>query len=933
MVPLHPERLRCERLSDPLAVAEPRPRLSWIVRGDGRGQRQTAYRVTVAGSRDELLAARGLLWDSGRVAGDTLHADYDGLPLAPGQRVWWRVMVWDRDGVVGPASAPARWGAALATTPWPADWIGHGHPWSPAQPPSGDDLDPLANAELTAALLRTSFPIDRPVARATAYATARGVYRLQLNGRRVGSEELAPGWTDYRQRIHYQAHDVTDHLRAGENALGVLLGEGWYAGFVGFSTKQRGAHYGNRPSVLVQLRIEFEDGTVTTVGSGPEWRTSDGPIVASDLQMGERYDVRREQPGWDGPGFDDTDWAPAVLHEPTEAKLEPEPCEPIRKVQELAPVAVSEPRPGHHVFDLGQNLVGWARLRIPSPADDPTPDGTTVRLRFAEALEPDGTLYTENLRGAQACDVVHLRGGEPHVFEPHFTSHGFRYVEVTGLPRTPAAEDLTACVLHTDARWSGSFACSDPLLNQLQSNVEWGQRGNFVGLPTDCPQRDERLGWLADAQVFCRTACLNMDLSAFFPRWLQDVRDAQTADGIFPDVAPLPPRQDSLSHGAPGWADAGVIVPWLVWSAYGDERVLARSFASIDAWLAHLERENPTYVRDAARHNDYGDWLNVGADTPRDLLATAYWALDVGLAARIADVLGRDADAARYRAVGARIAAAFVDRFVRPDGSLRTPTQTGYLLALHAELLPESLRPEAVARLVADIGEHGGRLTTGFLGVGLLCPVLTEHGHAELAYDLALQEQYPSWGYTIRHGATTMWERWDGWTAEHGFQSPNMNSFNHYAFGAVGEWLHRHVAGLDVEPDVAGHAQLLIRPHVDERLAWARASYDGVRGPTAAGWRHERDRLTIEVSVPPSSTATVLVPLDDPALLLEGGMPAETVPGVTVTGVRDGRTAVAIGSGQYRFSAPWPAGPPQARECTPIGAAASTTLEDPRGDD
>ncbi|EHN10146.1 Alfa-L-rhamnosidase [Patulibacter medicamentivorans] len=928
---LHAERLRCERLEDPLAVGARAPRLSWIVRGPGRDQYQTGYRITVAADPDDLLAERSLAWDSGLVAGDeTLAVTYGGPAPAAGERLHWRVQLWDRDGRPGRPSAIGSWGAGLPARAWRASWIGHGHPWRATQPPSGDDLDLLTNAELTAALLRTTFRIDRPVVRATLYATARGLYRLQLNGERVGDEELAPGWTDYRRRIHYRAHDVTSLLRDGENALGVLLGEGWYAGFVGFSPKQRGAHYGNRPSALVHLRVEHLDGSRTTVSSDGSWRASDGPVVCSDLQLGERYDARREAPGWDRPGFDDRDWEPVVLHEPTDARLLPDPAEPIRRVADLTPVALDQPRPGEWVFDLGQNMVGRTRLRIPGP----TAPGTVVQLRFAEARHPDGTLYTENLRGAQdCCDVVVPRGDGDTLFEPCFTTHGFRYVAVTGLPAPPALDDLTGVVLHSDVRRSASFACSHELLNRIDRNVEWSLRGNLVGLPTDCPQRDERLGWLADVQVIGDTACRGFDLSAFLPRWLTEVRDAQTADGIFPDVAPVPPRQASLSRGAPGWGDAGVLVPWTAWCAYGDRRLLEDSWESMERWMAHLERANPGRLRHAQRHNDYGDWLNVGADTPRELLATAYWALDARLMARIADLLGRPADGERYRRLHREIADAFVAAFVAADGTLHQPTQTGYLLALRAGVLPERLRAGAVAGLVADIAARGGRLSTGFLGSGLLCPVLSEHGHATLAYDLALSQEHPSWGASIRHGATTMWERWDGWTPEHGFQSPNMNSFNHYAFGAIGEWLHRHVAGLDADPDVPGEGQLLIRPQLDERLTWARASSDGVRGPARAGWARVGDRLTVTVEVPPNCRATVLIPGSDPAALREGDGPAADAEGVAVRGVDDDRIVVAIGSGSYAFTAPWPTAPPAVDARPTTGVAAPTTPEEHRGHD
>jgi alpha-L-rhamnosidase len=905
---LRGERLRCERLADPLAVGTAAPRLSWLLGpaaggagarggrpgapstagGVSRGQRQTAWRVRAAATCEDLRAGRDLIWDSGRQEGEALAAAWGGRPLAPGERVVWYVTVWDRDDAPGPPSAPARFGAGIAD--WRgAEWIGHGHPWAEHSPPSGEQLDPLHTYGISSALLRTGFELTRPVVRATAYATARGVYRLRLNGARVGDHELAPGWTDYRRRIHYQAFDVTGLLRPGANALGVELGEGWYAGFLGWMAKKAGGHYGDRPSALVLLEVEHDDGSVATVVSDGGWQATRGPRVHSDLQMGERFDARLHEPGWAEPGFEAAAWETVVVHAPPAAAvLEPQPCEPVRVVRELTPVGLREAAPGRWVFDLGQNLTGWARLRAAGPR------GTVVTLRFGEALADDGTVYVENLRTAAARDVFVLAGSEgAETFEPAFTFHGFRYVEVSGLAAPPRIEDLTARVVHSDAPWAGSFSCSHELLNAIERNVEWGQRGNFLSIPTDCPQRDERLGWLADTQVFAATALRTMDCSAFLGKWLQDVRDAQAPDGAFPDVAPLPPDYHALSHGAPGWGDAGVLVPWEVYRACGDRDVLARAWPSMVRWMDHLAALNPGGLRRAGLYNSYGDWLDVGVQTDKALLATAYWALDALTMAKAARALGRlDPEVAAWEALHARIAAAFRAEWAEGGddgaggaaggGPLRgaVATQTACLLALRAELLPEHQRPALAGQLADDVIARGRRLSTGFLGTGLICPVLTEHGHAALAYDLALAETFPSWGATIRNGATTMWERWDGWTPEHGFASPNMNSFNHYAFGAVGEWLHRCVAGLDQHPGSAGWSHVQVRPHVDERLRWARAEHHSPRGLVRAGWERSGEELTLAAELPPGAVGTVHVP---------------------------GGEAVEVASGRHVLTAPWPA--------------------------
>ncbi|MDW5592748.1 glycoside hydrolase family 78 protein [Conexibacter stalactiti] len=910
---LRGERLRCERLVDPLAIAAAAPRLSWIAApageggGAGRGARQTSYRVRAAATRAALLAGEQLIWDSGRVvSGDALAVAWGGRPLAPGERVVWDVTLWDQHGEAGPRSVPASF--AAAPEEWGgAQWIGHGHPWAEHTPASGAELDPLHNMGMTSALLRTRFALSgAPVVRATAYATARGLYRLRLNGARVGDHELAPGWTDYRRRIHYQAFDVTDHLRDGDNALGVELGEGWYAGYVGWMMKKAGGHYGQRPSALVQLVIEHADGTLTRIVSDASWRGTRGPRLYSDLQHGERYDARDAERGWDDSGFDHSRWQAVVVHAPPErALLQPQPCEPARVTRELPAVALSEPQPGRWIFDLGQNMVGWARLRAAGPR------GTTITLRFGEMLAADGTLYAENLRTAAQRDTFVLSGdpsGGAESFEPAFTVHGFRFVEVSGLAERPRLEDLTGRVVHSDAPWAGAFACSDELLNALARNAEWGQRGNFLSIPTDCPQRDERLGWLADTQVFAATALRNMDCTAFLAKWLQDVRDAQADDGAFPDVAPLPPDYDVLSHGAPGWGDAGVIVPWLVWQASGDRRVLEQAYPSMERWMAHIAEGNRDYVRRNALYNSYGDWLNVDAVTDKALLATAYWALDARLLAEIARDLGRmEREVARWQALHARVAAAFRATWLDGDGRLRSEvaTQTACLLALHAELLDgEAQRAAVAAQLADDVLARGRHLSTGFLGTGLLCPVLTEHGYAELAYDLALADTAPSWGAQVRAGATTTWERWDGWSEADGFASPNMNSFNHYAFGAIGEWLHRHVAGLDQEPGSAGWAHVRIRPFPDPRLSWARAEHASPRGPVRSGWELVDDELALDVEIPPGARATVHVPAADPAQVREGGRPLADAPGVVLAGAADGRVLVEVPAGRYVFTAP-----------------------------
>ncbi len=877
-------RLSCELRTDPLGVDTPRPRLGWIVESAERDQRQAAYQILAAGRREDLTPERADLWDSGRVESDrTISVLYDGAALVSGQECFWTVRAWDRDGCASEWAAPGLWQMGLL---FPDDWHGRWISFFAGQP----------HLDLTAPpFLRREFAVTKPIALATLTATARGVYVPSINGRRVGDAHFAPGWTDYRKRLAYQTYDVTSLLRQGVNALGVVLGDGWYAGYIGYAgpgARQR-AHYGERTQFLAQLNIEYADGSRLSLGTDEGWKGIVGPILCSDMLMGETYDARAQMPGWDTPGYDDTDWRPVTVERALgEVPLVAQPDPPVRVTEELAPRTISEPTPGTHLFDLGQNMVGWVRLRVQGLA------GTIVRLRFGEMLQPDGTLYVANLRSAKATDTYILKGEGTETWEPSFTFHGFRYVEVTGYPGTPGPDAVTGIVLHSDIPRTGTFACSDPMVNQLVSNIDWGQRGNFLSVPTDCPQRDERLGWMGDAQIFVRTAAANRDVAAFFEKWMDDVVDAQGTEGGFPDIAP---RLVNESDGAPAWGDAGVIVPWTISQVYGDAHILERHYGAMAHWMDSLDSANPDGLWEHRRGNDYGDWLSIDADTPKDVLATAYFAYDASLMARIARALGKADDGVKYDALYEKVRAAFNAAFVTDDSRIQGDTQTCYVLALRFDLLPEDKRAAAARHLVDDIATHGGHLSTGFVGVGYLCPVLTEAGYNDVAYQLLLNDTFPSWGYSIKHGATTIWERWDGWTADKGFQDVGMNSFNHYSLGSVGEWLQRYVAGIDLDPDRPGFAHVLIRPHPGPGLTYARAEYQSVRGRIVSGWVKEGGGLTLDVTLPANTTATVSVPAPAHATVTEGGRPLDGGEGVTPLS-RDAHAVVCrVGSGTYRF--------------------------------
>ncbi len=895
---IQPVHLKCEYRVDPLGIDERTPRLSWALQAEERGQTQSAYRILVAASEEELEAEENLLWDSGRVeSGRTIGVEYEGEALQSGSQCVWKVCVWDGAGNPSPYSCPAVFETSLLErSDWEGTWISAGKgPAGDMEPPSGEEYDDLANGLAPSPYLRKEFPLHKPVRRARLYTTARGVYELYLNGNRIGEDVLAPGWTDYDRRVQYQTYDIKPLLAEGPNALGAVLGDGWFAGFVGFDPKHRGALYGPRPQLLAQLNVEYEDGTTESLATDGSWSCSTGPILFSDLLMGESYDARREMPGWAGLGFDDSGWYEVEAEEIGDTNLVAQPDEGVRVIEELEAKTVTEPESGHYVFDLGRNMVGWVRLEVEGEA------GTKVTLRHAEALNPDGTVYTTNLRSARATDNYVLGGGGEEVYEPRFTFHGFRYVEVTGYPGEPPLGAVTGRVVHSATPPSGSFECSSPMVNKLQENIVWGQRGNFLSVPTDCPQRDERLGWTGDAQVFVRTAAFNMDVATFFEKWMADVEDAQSPEGAFPDVAPLLSGSGliDLRWGAPAWGDAGVIVPWTIYRTYDDTRIVERHYDAMARWMEYLYEANPDLIRKNRMGNNYGDWLSPKGDlTPKDLLATAYWAYDAKLMAEMAGATGRNEDAREYRDLHENIKAAFEEAYVSPDGRIKGDTQTGYLLALHMELLPEDLRSSAAEHLVRTIEREDWHLTTGFAGVGYLCPVLTEAGYTEVAYRLLENETYPSWGYTLKNGATTIWERWDGWTEENGFQSPNMNSFNHYSLGSVGEWLYRYVAGIDLgEP---GYGRIVIRPRPGGSLTHARADYDSVRGRISSSWRIEDGRFVLQVLIPPNAKATVHMPSTDD--VSEGGGPLDEADGVEFLRAGDGETVLYVGSGRYEFA-------------------------------
>ena len=732
--------------------------------------------------------------------------------------------------------------------------------------------------------LRKSFLVNKPIKRAIVYASALGLYELQINGKRVGGDYFTPGWTDYTKRVYYQTYDVTDLLTRSGNAIGAILADGWYAGYIGFGKKRE--HYGSEPRLFVQLEIEHSDGTRQVVATDDSWKASYGPILEADFLMGETYDSRKETPDWCTYWFNDASWDSVAVTDQIDAMIQAYPGVTVKKILEIDAKKITEPKKDVYVFDMDQNFAGWVRLKASGQA------GTKIVLRFAEMLNPDGTIYTTNLREARCTDTYVLKGTGEEIWEPRFTYHGFRYVEVTGYPGKPQIDAIIGVVVYSDTPRVGFFECSNPMVNQLYKNIVWGQRSNFIEVPTDCPQRDERLGWTGDAQIFIRTATYNMDVAAFFTKWLVDLEDAQSPEGAFPDVAP---RKVAMGDGTAAWGDAGVICPWTIYKVYGDKRVIEKHFESMKKWIAYLKAHSKGFLRPA---RGYGDWVSIASDTPKDVIATAYFAYSTRLLSKMAAVIGRDIEAKIYEELFIKIKNAFNEAYVSEDARIKGETQTCYLLGLYFDLLPPDKRQQAADHLVERIKAKDWHLSTGFVGLSYLLPTLTETGNLDVAYRLLFNDTFPSWGYSIKNGATTIWERWDGWTEEKGFQDPGMNSFNHYAFGSVGRWLFNTVAGIDT--DGPGYKKIIIHPQPGG-ITSAKATYESINGKIVSGWQLKDGTFTLNVTVPANTSAKVYIPAESAKSITESGKPATKAKGVRFLQIKQGTAVFVIGSGQYHF--------------------------------
>lgn len=931
---MKPVALRTEYLVNPDGVESTAPRLQWQLDSEKRGARQTAYRILVASSQRALASHTGDLWDSGRVESDaTTQIAYAGKPLQTGQACFWKVQVWDENGKRTGWSESARWSMGLlAAADWKAEWISY------------QDTSPLHTNrnELflpTPRYYRKGFIATRPVKRAMLHFSALGLADFHLNGKPVSDGYFESGWADYHQRAYYRTHDVTKLLAGGQNWLGAVVTEGWYSGYVGYGLlvgygpNRAGRYfYGKTPAVIAQLHIEYADGTRETVVTDSTWQVSaDGPIREADLIMGESFDARRERTDWGSVnGAKDWHWAQAIraaddgstkaqfydncgereveLGFQRPPKLQAYAAPPIRVTQELKAQRLTEPQPGVYIFDLGQNFAGNIRLKVKGAA------GQQLKIRYGEMLHQNGRLMTENLRKARATDYYTLRGDRRgETWTPRFTYHGFQFVEITGLTRKPSLDMVTGLVIHNDTPLTSEFTCSDPVLTQFWKNSQWTQRANFIEMPTDCPQRDERLGWMGDAQIYIRTATYNADVAAFFTKWLDDVVESQRADGAYPDYAPYP-----MGHGAKGqtwgtaWTDAGIIGPYNLWKVYGDSRLLERHWDSMTRFMDWRKLRAPDF-RGGTNGNTWGDWLNLNDATPIAFIDAAYFKHTADRMAEMARAIGRNSEADDYAKLSANIADQFQRDYQNADGTLKVASQTAHVLALEFDLLAAPTRPVVAQQLAARLAQNDFRMTTGFLGTKLLLPALSAHGQHDLAVRLFQSRRFPSWGYEVEQGATSVWERWDSYTKEHGFnglkgdQNAAMNSFSHYAFGAVMEWGFRTLAGIDTAGP--GFKHIIIRPQPPASgsnpenlpIAWVKAHYDSIHGRIVSQWRRTGSKFEMQVTIPANTTATVYLPAQSLAELTEQGRPVAKSSAITVRGTLGGWVILEIGAGQYQF--------------------------------
>jgi len=878
--------LRVEYKTNPVGIDAASPRLSWEINSGKRNFTQEAYQIRVAGSEADLKDGKDLLWNSGKIiSSQSNQIVYKGEELKTGQRVFWQVKIWGTDGRESDWSKTAFWEMGLLkASDWTAKWI----------EPNLTEVDTDYNPS---PMLRCQFEVKKSIKSARAYVTSHGLYEFHLNGQKVGDGLFTPGWTSYNKRLQYQVYDITKQLAKGQNAVGAILGDGWYRGPLRWD-KLRNI-YGKKLALLLQINIEYSDGTSEIIGTNSNWKASTGPILMSGIYDGEKYDSRLEKNGWDKPGYDDKDWSSAAEKDFSKDILIAAEGPAVKITQTIKPISKFTAPNGDLVFDMGQNMVGWIEFKLKGNAGD------KITLRHAEVLDQKGNIYTTNLRSAKQTIEYIFKGNGQEIYEPHFTFQGFRYVAITDFKGDISLNDIEGKVVHSDMTPSGDFECSDSLINRLQKNIQWGLKGNFVDVPTDCPQRDERLGWTADAQVFSPTACFNMDAASFYSKWVKDFKADQHDDGRIPHV--IPDVLGKNDAAAAGWADAVTVIPWVLYQSYGDTKVLENQYPAMKKWVEYLRKKTgSSYIW--SKNVGFSDWLAFattdcdypGATTDKDIIGTAYFYHSTSILQKAAEILGYKEDAENYLQLMQNIKAAFQKEFMTQTGRMASNTQTAYVLALDFGLVPNNLIANCSKRLANDV-EDFEHITTGFLGTPHICKILTDNGYEQDADMLLFNKEYPSWLYPVTKGATTIWERWDGIKRNGSFQDSGMNSFNHYAYGAIGAWMYSSIAGIAIDPAKPGYKNIIMKPHAPKELSFAKADYNSIYGKISAGWKTVNGAFIYDIEIPAKTTADVYLPADSKDKVSESGNSLDKISDIQVVKVADGKTVLHIGSGKYHF--------------------------------
>ncbi|GAB3427363.1 alpha-L-rhamnosidase [Niabella aquatica] len=876
--PLLVNELTCEYTTNPVGINCLKPRLSWKLKTNQKGILQTAYRIRVASSISGLAKGEGIEWDTKNViSGQSAYVAYNGKELKSKQRYFWQVKVWDNRGNESPWSDIKFWETGLLKQEdWKAEWITTG---------GKDTLDGPSP------IFRKAFQLPLGVKKARLYITAHGLYQAQINGKNVSEDYFTPGWTSYHKRLLYQTYDVSSLLKKGGNTFLVTLGDGWFRGHFYGGNKEV---YGKDLALLAQMEMELMDGSVIEILSDGTWKYGFGPVRSSSFYNGEVFDARLNVDKWIEPGFDDNVLNAVTVENYAKDHLTATIAPFVRKHEVFHPIRIFKTPAGETVADFGQNFAGFVQIKAKGNSGD------QIRLKHAEILDKEGNFYTANLRSAKQEICYILKGGQQEVYEPHFTYQGFRYIKIELEGLSMKDVELKAFALYSDLKTTGKFYTSDEELNKLQHNIVWGQKSNFLEIPIDCPQRDERLGWTGDTHAFLPAGAFNMNIAGFIGKWLKDLKADQRDDGAVPFIVPMSVNSSvdvkGSWYGTSGYSDAATIIPWQMYKAYGDTMFLKDQYASMKSWVDYVQRNCKGYLWNTGFH--YGDHT---AFDPADklLVAQSFMIYSIEIFVNSARILGREKDVSVYSALLDSTKAAFIRHYIGKDGLLTSPTQGAYVLALKFNCIPDSLKERAVRLLVDDIKKKGDQLTTGFMATPHINFVLSDNGYADVAYDLLWQKSPPSWLYPLEKGATTIWELWDGVKPNGDVRDPYMNSFNHFANGSIGNWMYQVIGGIRLSEGDAGYKHFVINPVPHKRLKFCNTTLETAYGTIKVYWSTNRDRISLKVTIPPNTSAEIVLPSEQIArdVLKQMG----NIKGVKSKAIDNEGANLKLGSGEYHF--------------------------------